>query len=127
MLTYLLLWFPMLLIAILNGTLRDLGYRKWLGNLAAHQLSTITLILLFAVYIRFVVHRFPPASGGQALFAGLFWVLLTLAFEFGFGRYRGHSWGDLLADYNLLRGRLWVLIPIWVGVAPYLFFKLMQR
>ncbi|GAA4334652.1 hypothetical protein [Flaviaesturariibacter amylovorans] len=127
MLTYLLLWFPMLLIAIVNGTLRDLGYKKWLGELPAHQFSTLTLIVFFAVYIRYVVHHFPPASETHALMLGLLWLVLTLAFEFGFGRYRGHSWNDLLADYNLLRGRLWVLIPVWVAIAPYLFFKLMQR
>ncbi|RYY89865.1 MAG: hypothetical protein EOO15_04925 [Chitinophagaceae bacterium] len=117
----------MLLIAIFNGTLRDLGYKKWMGDLAAHQLSTVTLMVFFAFYIRFVVLRFPPASEVQALAIGLFWVALTLAFEFGFGRYRGHPWAELFADYNLLRGRLWVLIPVWVGIAPYLFHKLMQR
>lgn len=123
MLKYLLLWLPMLLIAVANGMFREAVIKKFAGNDAAHQLSTFTLIVLFAVYIGWVVHRFPPASGTQALVIGLVWLVLTLAFEFGFGRYRGNSWETLLADYNLLKGRLWVLVPLWVGLAPYVFYR----
>ena len=122
MLTYILLWFPMLVIAIINGLIREFVFKKFLGDLAAHQLSTVTLILFFAIYIRFVIMRFPPPSASMALLIGLVWVLMTLCFEFGFGRFRGNSWDTLLQDYNLARGRLWVLIPLWVLVAPYLFF-----
>ena len=122
MLTYILLWFPMLVIAIINGAIREFVFKKFLGDLAAHQLSTLSLILFFAIYIRFVIMRFPPPSASMALLIGLVWVLMTLCFEFGFGRFRGNSWDTLLQDYNLARGRLWVLIPLWVLVAPYLFF-----
>jgi hypothetical protein len=124
MLTYFLLWFPMLLIAIGNGTLREFVFKKHVPDLTAHQLSTIILIILFVVYIGFVIHRFPPASSRQAIFIGLVWVVLTLIFEFGFGRYRGRSWPQLFEDYNLLKGRIWILIPLWLAIAPYIFFKL---
>lgn len=123
-LKYFLAWFPMLLLAVINGIARDLGYKPYLGELAAHQLSTFTLLTLFAIYIYYVVKIFPPASGIEALCLGLTWTAMTLIFEFGFGRYRGNSWEHMLADYNLLKGRLWVLIPIWVCYAPYLFFKI---
>jgi hypothetical protein len=121
---YLIAWFPMLLIAIANGAARDLIYKRYVGDLTAHQISTFSLILLFAIYTWYIVSRYPPASGTEAILAGLLWMILTLAFEFGFGRARGNSWDKLLADYNLLKGRLWVLIPIWVAIAPYIFYKL---
>ena len=124
MLTYFLLWLPMLLIAIANGALREFVFKKYVSNLPAHQLSTITLIILFAVYIGFVINRFPPASSRQAIFIGLVWVVLSLIFEFGFGRYRGRSWPQLFEDYNLLKGRIWILIPLWLAIAPYIFYKL---
>lgn len=121
---YLLLWFPMLFIAILNGTLREFVFRKFTGELTAHQLSTITLLLFFSIYIHVVVTKIPPGSSFNALLIGLMWVILTLIFEFGFGRYRGNSWETLLHDYNLVKGRIWLLIPVWVAIAPYLFYKL---
>src|SRR5688500_14988908 len=107
MLTYLLLWFPMLIIAIINGLIRELLFKQFVSNLAAHQLSTITLVLFFAFYIRFVIRRFPPPSASMALLIGLVWVLMTLCIEFGFGRYRGNSWEQLFHDYNVFQGRLW--------------------
>lgn len=122
-LKYFLLWFPMLLLAIANGTLREFVFKKYSSDLAAHQLSTFTLCILFAVYISFVTRKFPPASESNALLLGLFWVCLTLLFEFGFGRYRGNSWSKLLHDYNIIEGRIWVLVPLWVLVAPWLFYR----
>jgi hypothetical protein len=124
MITYILLWFPMLVLAIINGLIRELLLRKFVGKLRAHQLSTVTLIIFFAVYIWFIMKRFPPASGTMAILVGLVWVLMTLCFEFGFGRYRGNSWATLLEDYNLFKGRLWILIPAWVLVAPFLFYNI---
>jgi apolipoprotein N-acyltransferase len=56
---------------------------------------------------------------------GLAWLALTVAFEFGFGHYAaGHSWSELLADYDPTSGRVWILIPLWVALAPYLFYRL---
>ena len=127
MFKYFVAWFPMLLLAILNGTLRDLGYKKYLGDLSAHQLSTITLIILFAFYISYVIHHYPPPTSAQAAFVGVLWVALTLCFEFGFGKVRGNSASSLLADYNIIKGRIWILIPIWVLIAPYLFYKFYFR
>ncbi|HNF43678.1 MAG TPA: hypothetical protein PLT49_08420 [Ferruginibacter sp.] len=126
-LKYFLAWFPMLLLAIGNGALREFVFRKYMGELPAHQLSTFSLLLLFTIYIRFVIHWIPPVSARQALLIGLFWLALTLLFEFGFGRYRGNSWEKLLADYNILEGRLWLLIPAWVATAPWIFTKYFNR
>jgi len=127
MLPYFLAWFPMLLLAVFNGILREVVIKKYTNDFAAHQLSTLTLLLLFAVYIGFVIAKFSPSSSLQAVFIGMLWVALTLLFEFGFGRYRGNSWTTLLAEYNLLKGRLWALVPLWVLMAPYLFYLLFNK
>ena len=124
MLKYVGLWFPMLLIAILNGLLREAGFRKVMNDLTAHQASTFTLIVFFSLYIAFVLRMFPLSSVNQAIVIGVVWLLMTLAFEFGFGRWRGNSWSKMLEDYNVLKGRLWVLIPIWVAIAPLIFYKI---
>ena len=122
MLNYFLLWFPMLFIAIGNGFLRETVIKKWVNELTAHQISTATLLIFFAVYIRFILNKYPPYSSSQAFFIGLLWLALTLTFEFGFGRWRGNSWEKLFADYNIAKGRLWLLVPLWVAIAPYIFY-----
>lgn len=124
---YLLLWLPMLLLAVANGALRELALRRRLDELRAHQLSTLLLLALFAVYIGGALRVWPPASAAQALAVGLLWLGLTLAFEFLAGHYLSkQSWHRLLADYDLRAGRLWALVPLWVLVAPLL-FQLWQR
>jgi hypothetical protein len=125
---YFFAWMPMVLIAIANGALRELWYRKHVGELHAHQISTVFAILLFAVYISAIVRIWPPRSPRHAFTVGLMWLGLTLAFEFLFGHYvSGLSPSDLLHDYNLLVGRIWVLIPIWITVAPSLFCRLRRQ
>jgi hypothetical protein len=124
---YVLAWIPMVVIAIANGAVREGWYGKRLGELRAHQVSTLSAMLLFGVYIWVLIRLWRPESGGQALTIGLIWLGLTLAFEFLFGHFvAGHPWTRLIHDYNLLAGRVWVAIPIWVTVAPYLFYRLQQ-
>lgn len=121
--TYFLCWIPMIVVAVANGTLRQFVFLKYMSELKAHQLSTITLVILLGFYISFVIKKFPPVSAMQSIFIGIGWLLLTLAFEFGFGLYRGKSMAELLADYNILKGRLWILIPVWTTIAPYIMYK----
>jgi hypothetical protein len=64
-------------------------------------------------------------SSGQAIIIGFIWLGLTLAFELLFGHYfAGHPWARLLHDYNLLAGRVWIVIPLWIAIAPYFFHNL---
>lgn len=121
---YLFAWFAMLLVSVLNGTVRDFTYGRHMPELLAHQLSTLIGIVLLGAVIRLYMHRWPFASARQALKVGLFWMSLTVAFEFLFFHYvGGHSWDGLLANYDLSAGRLWPLVLLWVAFAPYLFHR----
>lgn len=122
---YFLAWFPMLIIAILNGTLRDLWYGKHISELHAHQVSTALAVLLFGVYIWTVLRLWKPVSSRQAFAIGILWLCLTLAFEFGFFHYvMGHPWSELFHAYNIFAGRVWVVILLWITFAPYGFYRL---
>lgn len=125
---YVLAWFGMLFLAVTNGAIREFFFKDALGTLQAHRLSTVTLLILFAGYIWVVIRAWRPDSSSQAWAVGIMWVTMTLVFEFGFGRFgSGKSWNDLLEDYNLIEGRLWALIPIWVTIAPSLFLHLQKE
>ncbi|MDX1489006.1 MAG: hypothetical protein R3268_12435, partial [Acidiferrobacterales bacterium] len=53
------------------------------------------------------------------------WLVLTVAFEFGFGHYiAGHSWERLFADYNIMQGRVWSLFLVWMLILPFVVFML---
>lgn len=122
---YLIAWLPMVLIGIANGVLREFTYGRFVGELTAHQLSTGVALVLFGVYVWLVVRVWPPVSTAQSVRVGIVWLVLTVAFEFLFGHYVvGHAWARLLHDYNLLAGRVWALVLIWIAAAPVVFTTL---
>jgi hypothetical protein len=119
---HLIAWIGLVPIGILNGVIRQTTYGGVLPELAAHQISTATGILLFGLCIWWLNRKWPLASTAQAWLVGGTWLMLTIAFEFVFGHYvMGNSWNHLLSDYNLLKGRLWVFVLIWITLAPRVF------
>lgn len=122
---YLLCWFLLAIIAVANGVIREATYARYVSERTAHQISTATGILLTGLLVWFLSRIWPIESSGQAWLIGFCWLLGTIAFEFGFGRLVvGHSWADLVADYNIFRGRVWLLFLAWVAVMPYMFYWL---
>ena len=117
--TWLVAWLGGPLIGIANGTLREHGYKDRVGELTAHQLSTASALGLFTGYFELLARLRPLTSTREALQVGAVWLALTIAFEFGFGRGVAHtSWEELLADYDLRRGRLWPLVLVWIALGP---------
>jgi hypothetical protein len=124
-LKYTIAWLPMPIIGIINGIIRQYGYSNAMGELRAHQVSTVTGIVLFGFYVWILSLRWKIRSFAEAIAIGLIWLILTIVFEFLFGHYvAGHPWSKLLHDYNIFEGRLWVLVLLWITLAPYVFFKL---
>lgn len=124
-LRYTFAWLILMVAAIINGVIREAVYKNSLGDLRAHQLSTLTSIILFGVIVWALNRLWPLASATQAWAVGFIWLAMTIAFEFLFGHFvAGHPWSKLLYDYNIFEGRLWPLILVWVTIAPYVFYKL---
>ncbi|HET7319868.1 MAG TPA: hypothetical protein VFK23_12080 [Nitrospirota bacterium] len=126
-LRYFLAWFGMMVLAIVNGGLRDFAYKAYVGDLPAHQISTVVLLALLAGYIWFLTRIWPIKSARQAWIIGVMWFLMTEVFEFGMGLAQGDSWSELVYAYNVFAGQVWILIPLWVLVGPYLFFRFVQK
>jgi len=122
MLPYILLWFPLIVIGIANGVLRETTYGKRMPELRAHQLSSLIGGVLFYGAFHLILRAYPTTSTAHAIAVGLVWLLMTVAFEFGFGRWvAGHSWRRLLQDYNLAAGRVWGLVLLAIFLAPLIF------
>ncbi len=128
MFKYALLWLPLVFIAIVNGAIRDCTYQNALGELAAHQLSTLTGIILFGIYIWAIGLKWKLESPRQAVAVGLLWLAFTVAFEFLFFHFvAGHPWSVLLEAYNVFEGRVWVLVLVFVAIAPYLSYRVHSK
>ena len=113
------IWFALLGIAIVNGAVRSAWISPRLGEYAGHVLSTIVLCA-FIVWLAFATIRWvAPAGLREGFLVGVLWLVLTVAFEFIGGHYLfGDPWPKLLADYDILHGRLWLLVLVTNLLAP---------
>ena len=115
-----LVWCGLLCLAVLNGALREAVLIPRAGDAAGHQISTVTLCVLILLLSWGTVTWVRPLSARDAWAIGGLWVGLTVAFEFLAGHYVfGNPWSRLLEDYNVFRGRIWVLVLVTTAVAPW--------
>lgn len=123
-----LFWLVLLVLAVLNGTVRQAVLLPRLGDGTAHVVSTLLLGAIIFALAFFSANYLRLQTTGDAWLVGLLWVGLTVAFEFGAGHYLfGSPWGKLLADYNLAAGRIWVLVLLADLVAPVAAYWLRVR
>lgn len=113
------IWLAILILAIANGALRESLISPHTGPRIGHVLSTILLCCLIVAVAWLAIPWIAPGTRSRALAIGGWWLMLTLAFEFLAGHYLfGDPWQKLLADYNIARGRIWLLVPIVTLFAP---------
>jgi uncharacterized membrane protein YhaH (DUF805 family) len=117
-----LTWVLFVPVAIANGTVRETLYASYVGDRTAHQISTaIAIVAYFALAYAMLRKRAADVPSRTLWLIGALWVVMTIAFEFGFGHYvDGAPWNELLADYNLFAGHIWGLFLLGIFVTPYL-------
>jgi hypothetical protein len=123
-----LMWLLLLVVMMGNGVLRVLVLQPRLGESLARQGACLSGIVLILVMTGLFMRRLGPFSRGELLKIGALWLVLTVAFEFLFGRFvTGASWEALLAEYDLTRGRLWPLVLSTTLIAPWLWSVVRDR
>jgi hypothetical protein len=114
-------WFLLLLAAVLNGGVREKWIIPRVGQAQGHLISTLMLAMLVLLIAWLTARWLNPRTPSDAFAVGLLWLGLTLAFEFLAGHYLFHrSWSSLRAEYDVSKGRIWVLVPIVTSFAPLL-------
>lgn len=111
-------WLGGAAIGVANGAARELTYGRRLPEPLANRVSAATATVAFLGYFRALQARRPLRSRRQALTVGGIWLGLTLCFEFGLGRAQGKQWGELTAEYDVRRGRLWPFVLLTVLLGP---------
>jgi hypothetical protein len=121
----LLAWCILMLLAVANGLLRENVLDPLLGERRALPVSGITLSILILGVTQALLPWFGPLSDLQLWLLGGFWLLLTIGFEFAFGRtVVERSWPQLLAAYDITSGNLWLLVLLTTTAAPWLASRL---
>lgn len=113
----LLVWTMIIPLAIANGIFRESFLIPHLGSEIALPVSGIILsglILLLAITV------LPRVVKQQYGTIALVWIVMTIAFETLFGLTMGKSFAELITNYDITTGNLWLLVVITTGIAPLL-------
>lgn len=114
-------WVLLLVLAVLNGILRQALVVPRVGQTAAHVISTLALSAAIVAATWLVIPWIAPVTPRDAWNVGSLWVILTVAFEFLGGHYLfGQPWNRLVEDYKIGEGRIWILVLIAAFLAPRL-------
>jgi len=113
-------WLLLLVLAVCLGAVRERLITPAIGEHAAHVVGTLAFVaVLLGITAVFVGRIRPRCSVTDLWLVGLLWLALTVAFEFLFFHFvAGKPWEALLADYDLLRGRIWLLVPLAELLGP---------
>jgi hypothetical protein len=112
-------WLLLLVVMFTNGIVRVTVLQPRLGEEPARRVATLVGVALVLAFSGAYVRWSGPRASRELLLVGALWLALTLAFEFGFGRASGKTWAELLADYDLARGRLWPLVLVATLLGPW--------
>jgi hypothetical protein len=117
-------WLLVMAVEFVHGTLRWFFLRPRVGDFRSGQIGVITGSLLFLLIVYLCEPWMKLQSAGDGLRAGALWLVLTLAFEWSFGRYiAGRSWENMAVEYDLSRGGL---MPIGLAVfalSPWIAYR----
>lgn len=120
----LLIWFVILVVAFANGALRELVLVPRLGQPAAQLCSGALLCMGVGLIAFAALPTLGPLTRCRAWAIGVFWLVMTLAFEFGFGSWVQHKpLSELLRAYTFAGGNLWPLVLLTIVCAPWLALK----
>ena len=112
-------WIILIAIEFIHGVLRAMFLVPVVGDFRSRQIGVFTgSVLIFAV--TYMLLPWLRTTETKALIGvGALWVMLTVAFELGFGHYVfGRSWMDLASDYDIRRGGFLLIGMAVMMLAP---------
>lgn len=115
-------WLGMAAIAVANGIFRETVIVPRVGDRVGHVLSTALLVVAILVVAWLYFGRSSIAFTRVELLAvGVLWTALTVGFEFLVGSLEGVPVSETIAQYDVLAGQVWIVVPLTLLVAPLLF------
>jgi hypothetical protein len=115
------IWLLIVVAAIVNGVLREKVIVPMIGMETALPISGVTLSVVIFLFSLISVSFIGASESKTYLKIGMYWVLLTLLFEFIFGHYVvGKSLAELIQVFHIQKGDLFILVLLVTAFSPWL-------
>ncbi len=114
-------WLLIILAETAHGTLRTVYLAPVIGDAPARRLGVLSGTLIIFVIALALTRWLDARTAAAQLGVGALWVMLTVTFEVGVGRWvLGYDWLRILGDYDLARGGLLGLGLVAMFFMPWL-------
>ncbi|MDP2759288.1 MAG: hypothetical protein Q8O64_02620 [Sideroxyarcus sp.] len=121
-------WLLILVLAMLNGILREAMLLPNLSKPVAFFLSGLLLSFFIFIVAIALARWLEPGTPSRCIHVGLLWLSLTLIFEFGFGgMMQGKSWAEMLEAYTFKDGNIWPIVLMVTLFAPLVAARIRLR
>jgi hypothetical protein len=130
---YVLAWFPMVVVALLVGAVRDRTWGRRLEPQASRRVTAAVAGVALGLYVAALVHWMPFSASRQALLTGGIWVAITAALDATLRALAPEpatpppDVDDLFASPRPRRSWSGLVLLVWIGAAPWLFDALQRR
>ncbi|GAB3690854.1 hypothetical protein GCM10028857_27640 [Salinarchaeum chitinilyticum] len=120
-------WLLLAVLAVANGVFRETMLVPRMDEYRAHVLSTALLVLLIlSVSYAFFAWSDRAFTDAELLAIGAGWTILTVGFEFLVGYAEGTPVSVTIGQYDVTAGQVWIVVPITLLVAPYLWGSILR-
>ena len=121
-------WLMMMSVETLHGIVRIKFLTPRVGDFRARQIGVFSGSSLLMVVVGCYWRWLDIHSSSMQLLVGALWVIWTLGFEIGLGRFVAHlSWQRIFSDFDLPRGGLLPLGLAVMALAPRIAAIFLQR
>jgi len=118
------IWLVIVVAAILNGVFREKILVPVVGAGWALPFSGLTLAVLVFLITLMSVSFICFSEPKDPIGIGLYWVVLTLSFEFLFGHFvAGKPWKEIVQVFNIQKGDLFLVVLFVTAVSPWVAAK----
>jgi hypothetical protein len=113
------IWLLEIPVAAFNAfMLMDRVYEPRVGPLRAHQIAMVTRIVYLFVVAYLLVYFAHDYSAVSLIYAGLFWMGLMLAFEWGGSFLIRRPVHQILVGWHIERGYMWPYVLLTYLLSP---------
>ena len=125
-------WFILLLVALINATIRETTYKPLLVphiGFWAHQISSLTGIILFFIAIYFFLKKNQKNYSRNDLFkVGILWIFMTIVFESFMNIFiRRLNFQQILQTYYFWKGDTWFFVLLSLMISPFVVHKILNK
>jgi len=114
-------WAVMVLAVIANSSLREKYLTPRWGEQTGHVISNLTLSVTVVLIAYAYLLNTGPLPLRTLWLIGIFWVTVSVLFEFFFGYIvLKETWSSLIADDRVMKGGSWLMVLGMQAVAPIL-------